>query len=72
MNDLFPELEIEKKLSPFFDKKCRQCRYIYMKEYNDSKRFYYCERKQSRRTADGTIKIKARDNACELFEERRK
>jgi hypothetical protein len=49
--------------------KCGQCAHIQRWECN-SKFFYYCGAQKSNRTANGFLKVKRKNDACELFEKR--
>ncbi len=62
--------ELPKKIKPKTDpRRCKSCKFIIIEEYRTGSRFFYCRAKQSKRTANGLLKIKANDSVCEQYRE---
>jgi hypothetical protein len=64
MPELFNRLPLSAK--PQRTEKCGQCAHI-QKWERDSKFFFYCETQKSNRTANGLLKVKRKNPACDLF-----
>ena len=47
-------------------KTCRTCEYRYKHEYG---KMFYCSKQKQKGTSYGHKKIKARDNACSMYEQ---
>lgn len=62
MTQLFDIPEIRKKS----EYKCKHCQHIFFQEYQNMKVFY-CNIQQSRRTANGHLKIKCNMDSCQFF-----
>jgi len=66
MKELFEteELKIKQK-----KEKCKNCKYIFYKEYN-VKKIFYCSKRSSNRTENGYLKIKYNQLSCDYFKEK--
>lgn len=48
-------------------KTCKDCKHKYALKYDSGKSFYYCRIQISNKTANGLLKIKLKNQACEHF-----